>query len=388
MHVVLDFNTVLRNRFSGFWTYGQGLLAGLVEHPQVRQVSLLAWRGTIGPAQFACKDHPKVRLVPLPFKIRLWEQWWRHVSFPALQRLVGPFDVYHCIHHLMPPTRGVARVLTVCDLRQYRLPELYPHSKSDYVERAIDLADRILTISEASRQDVVELMRVPITRIDVSPLAVTGDFRPASDEQVSQTRQWLAKTSGKAVGPYVLAIGSPDKRKNIATVIHAFAKVRPQLPPDVPLVLAGRMPKNEDLSAVIAQEKVGEHVIFTGGLDQEQFQAVLAAAGVFVFLSLYEGFGLPLVEAMASGVPVISSNVSCMPEVVDRAGILLDPNSVEAVARAIGRVQGDDALRAGLIAAGLKRAAGFSWQRTAEDTVQCYLKAIAGAGSTGSLRTI
>ncbi|MFB3894414.1 MAG: glycosyltransferase family 4 protein [Phycisphaerae bacterium] len=377
MHVVLDFNPALRERFSGFWTYGQGLLGGLLADSRVEQATLLCWQGALDAARdFTFRDHPKVRLLPVSVKLRWWERLWLVSPWPSLQQLCGQFDVYHSFHHLMPPSRGTPRVLTVHDLRQYRMPELYPGCRKWGFERAVRRADRIIAYSDWTARDLMEILRVPAQKVDVVPLATTGSFAQASPQQAQRTRQWLSSRMHAPVGRYALAIGSPDRRKNLAGVVRAFALARPRLPDDFRLVLAGNVDPGENLPSLLASGGIADSVLLTGPLGQEELHDVMASADVFVFLSLYEGFGLPLLEAMSAGVPVISSNRSAMPEVVGDAGRLVDPLDAAAVAEELVHVCTEPTLRGGLAASGLRRAKEFTWTRTAAGTVECYLRAI------------
>ena len=378
LHIIIDFNPILRHRFSGFWTYGQGLLGGLCEHPDIDRLTLLCWRDIMEQAgDFPARSHPKVRLLPTRIRMRRLERWWNMVPWPALQNWAGSFDVYHCMHQMIPPIRDAACVLTVHDLRTYRLPEIYPKSRKGRFERAVRRADRIITYSDSTRRDLVELLGVQREKVDMSHLATPAGFEPATPRTTRQTLGWLSTRFGRAVSAYALAVGSPDKRKNIAGAIRGFAQAASSLPEGYCLVLAGKMPRNEDIDALIHDQGLSGRVLVTGPLDHENFRNIFASAHLLLFLSLYEGFGLPLLESMATGVPVISSSRSSMPEVIGPAGIIVDPLDARAVADEIIHLQIDPQLRQSLIDKGLNRCREFTWQRTAAQTVECYRKAIA-----------
>ncbi len=377
MHVVLEYNSVLHSRFSGMYTAGQGLLSGLVQHSQISRVTLLAWKNLLQKSgDFPLRSHPKVRVIETAIRPRRLNIAWRIAGWPKLSRWVGDFDVYHSLHHLMPPCEDRPRVLTVHDLRRYRLGELAAHSKVAAFERAVRAADRILAISQSAKDDLVEILHVPADKVDVAYLAAADDFVPATSPQRRDTLGWLSKLAGKRVGSYVLSVGSLDRRKNIPAAIQGFAHALPQLPTDASLVLAGEMPKDVDVADLIRQSQLQGRVILTGVLAQPHFQALLACAVSFLFLSLYEGFGLPLLEAMASGVPVIGAINSCIPEVVGKAGLLVGSGDAAGIGAAIVDLARDDARRAQFIAAGFQRKADFSWQRTADAAVACYQRAI------------
>ena len=380
MHMVLDFNPVMRDRFSGFWTYGWLLLRGLVARQDVQRVSLLCERSRLE----ACGDAlaglgPKIAPATTGTSMHRWGRWWRLVPWPGLARWCGPFDVYHSIHNLMPPANGRPRVMTVHDLRRYRLPELIVRSRTESFERAVRLADRLIAISQSTRRDLIELLGVDPGRIDVVPLAVGEEFQPACPARAAATRDWLSRQAGRPVDRYVVCISSRDARKNIPTVLQAFARAAKNLPPEVCLVVAGVLCDNEPFRQAMAQSALAGRVVLTGPVSHERFLGVMAAAEMLVFLSLYEGFGLPVAEAMASGVPVIAADNSSMPEVAGAAGILIDAHDVAAAAKAMAQLANDPARRQALAKAGLEQAGLFSVDRLAEGTLRTYRKALEGS---------
>ena len=377
MHVVLDFNPVLRHRYSGFRTYGAGLLDGLVSDPEVSRVTLLCSPDSVSAGEeIPAWHHRKTRVVAPAFRLRRWERWWRLVKWPALQHWCGTFDVYHSVHHLMPPTQGRPRIVTVHDLRRYRLPELYAHSKVALFQRSVAAGDRIIAISHATKTDLVELLGVPEDKIDVVHLATPGGFSPASEAQRERTLGWLSERLGRQVSRYAVTIVSRDARKNLRGTIRGFARARSTLPPGCALVVVGDTPRGEFAGPPAAGSQGAEDVLFTGTLDQEDWIAVLASAEMFLFLSLYEGFGLPMLEAMASGTPVIASNTSSLPEVAGEAALLVDPTDADEIARAVVEIAQDPALRRSLADAGIHRAAAFTWARVATETIACYRRAV------------
>jgi len=383
MHVVLDLNPVLRHRYSGFWTYGVSLLEGLSARGDVEALSLLASRESLAAAgDIRCWGHPAHRLVATRLKMRWWERWWGLSRRPNLADWCGPFDVYHSLHHLMPPAAGRPRVLTVHDLRRYRLGELYARSRTEPFERSVSAADRILAVSRCTRDDLVEILRVPPDKIDVVHEATPAGFAPADARRRAAVRRDLERQVGAAVGPYAVTISSRDPRKNLPRVVAAFARARGSLAADWRLVVVGQRPAGSDeLDRAIAAHRAEPFVHFTGPASPARYADLLAAADVFVFLSLYEGFGLPVLEAMASGVPVLAADAASLPEVVGPDGVLADPADTDAAADALAALCGDGPRRRRLARQGLARAGHFTTQRMAEGTVACYRRAMAaGAG--------
>jgi len=308
-------------------------------------------------------------------RLSRWERWWRLAEWPRLQSWCGAFDVYHGLHHLMPPTGEAPGVLTVHDLRRHRLPELYPHSNLRPLERAVAVAERVLAVSEATRKDVIELLGVAPSRVDVACEAVGPEFRPASPEQARQTKQWLGRRAGVRIGRMAVTLSSRDRRKNISTVVRAFLRAADGLQADYRLVIVGHLPEDEELARQLAS--AAGRVLAVGPLADAEYRRVLAAAEMLLFLSLYEGFGLPILEAMASGTVVLGSDVSSIPEVIGEAGVTVNPRDEQAIAEAIGRLAEDGRARERLRAAGLHRRGAFTWDRAAAETMECYRRAVA-----------
>jgi alpha-1,3-rhamnosyl/mannosyltransferase len=223
----------------------------------------------------------------------------------------------------------------------------------------------VLTGSHASARDIAEHLRVPEERIAVTPYGVEPRFRPAPASPELLARLGIDR-------PYVACVGTLEPRKNLVTALRAFARIGG----DVALVIVGgRGWRNEAFEDEL--RAVRGKVVLTGFLGDEDLVGVLAGARCFVYPSLHEGYGFPPLEAMACGTPVVTSATSSLPEVVGDAGLLVDPRDEEAVAGAVERLLGDDDLHASLRAAGLARAASYTWERCAAATVAAYSRATA-----------
>lgn len=371
LRVIFDFHSVLLERHSGFFTYGAGLLAGFAELADRPDFTLLVdgrsggngdWLGDL-PVRLGC------RWAKLPGKARHWEDVWRWMGWPSLRRLAGDGEIYHCNHHLMPPTKA-KRVMTVHDLRRYRYPQLYEHSKLGRFERAIAAADHFIAISESTKKDLQEFFGVADEKVDVvyhgGPL-LGGDESRVVDEEL------LAKW-GLVDGRYWLTFSSYDKRKNIGGCLRAFEAAVGRLDDDYKLVVVGKLPSDAEEMLGAMDGKVRERVVCVGPVDD--VFSFLAGARGFLNLSYYEGFGLPLVEAMAAGAAVIASDRSSLPEVVGDAGLLVGPDEAEEVAEAMVKLSDDDDLHGRLVEVGKGRCKEFSWRRAAEETLAVYKKLI------------
>jgi len=260
------------------------------------------------------------------------------------------------------------------------------------VAAAARRAEAIITVSQASKRDIVRYLHIPPERIHVTYEAAGETFQPVEDEACPgpSRRAQLTAVRQKYALPerYLLYLGGFDQRKNLSALLRAFALlVNKQrhcvlsLSKEARLVIAGNLPGQDtplfpDPRRLVRELGVEERAIFTGWVAEEDKPAILSGATAFVFPSLYEGFGLPALEAMACGTPVIASNRSSLPEVVGEGGILVEPTDVEALAEAMEVLLVDDALRAELRQRALAQAAKFSWKQTALETLAIYRKVV------------
>jgi glycosyltransferase involved in cell wall biosynthesis len=235
-------------------------------------------------------------------------------------------------------------------------------------------ASVLITDSEFTRNEVAEQFSWPLEKVFAVPLASGGDFRP---QNVSVLAPLLGEY-GLLPGGYCLFCGTIEPRKNIDTLLKAYAMLSVSARRKWPLVLTGFKGWNSKglHSRIDAASREG-WVRYLGYMPQEHLPGLFAGARLFVFPSLYEGFGLPVLEAMASGVPVVTSNTSSLPEVAGDAAAMCDPLDVEALSRAIAVGLEDEAWRQAAIGKGLKRAAQFSWKRCADETIVAYKAALA-----------
>ncbi|MCB0015688.1 MAG: glycosyltransferase family 4 protein [Anaerolineales bacterium] len=309
---------------------------------------------------------------------RITERWlgrlWYRLYLPLpIEGWTGPLDLFHAPDFVLRPTRpGTRTLLTVHDLSFVREPDsVMPgmsHHLNRWVRRSVDQADHVIAVSKATAQDLIELYGTPPEKISVLYHGVTPEFRPIDDSD-----QLAAIRAKYNLGqqPFVLSVGTIQPRKNYQRLIRAFAQVEAE----ADLVIAGGPGWHaDDIFSEVTRQHLADRVHFLGFVPDADLPLLYNAADLFVYPSLYEGFGLPALEAMACGTPVIAANRSALPEVVGSAGRLVDPFDVAAMAAAIDTVLPDSRLRQSLVQAGLAQAAQFSWVKMAGELVQIYQK--------------
>ncbi|HMH51957.1 MAG TPA: glycosyltransferase family 1 protein [Candidatus Acidoferrum sp.] len=311
--------------------------------------------------------------VPAPdFPTRLRRRVREKLGIPApLEALIGPVDVFHATNYLLThPVQRAKRVVSIHDLTLILSPQWHPagrlHDMSTGLRASAGAADRIIVPSQATKRDIVEHLRIDAERVTVVPLAVDPSFRPLPE---AETRAALAPL-GLSPGSYLLFLGTVEPRKNLGRLLDAVVTLGGEVGP---LVLAGADGwGNDELRPRLAELERSGRLRRLGYVPASLRVPLLCGARAFVFPSLYEGFGWPPLEAMACGTPVVTSNVSALPEVVGDAALTIDPLDVEALAAAIRRLWDDEALRDTLRARGLERARRFTWEVTARLTLDVY----------------
>jgi alpha-1,3-rhamnosyl/mannosyltransferase len=354
----------------GIGTYIRNLLARFaVEEPDYQYVLLHA-RGE--------------RLDTLPDSMELSEE------MSSLYSLKEPFslgsharrarlDLLHCPHYVTPFRAKCKLVVTIHDLIHLLFPEYLPSIAARlyaryFLKRAVRRADLILTVSETSKRDILEHLPARAESILVTPNGIEpAFFEPVDDIVMEQVlkRMYIQR-------PYVLYVGNNKPHKNLSTAIAAFRMFRKQAGAEWKFVLAGSTFKNAGAGAAMLRQieegGLSESVIFTGYLETDDLVALYSGASLFLFPSLYEGFGLPPLEAMAAGVPVVSSNRSSLPEILGDSALLVDPQDEVMMMEAMLKIIGDSDTRDKLISRGKRQAEQYTWSNTARLTLQGYRK--------------
>ena len=310
--------------------------------------------------------------------LKPWAMAAKSVMQRRLTLALDGVDVFHSSDLLLWKQPGALNVVTLYDLTVLLFPERHTANtreiQQDKYRFAQQEADVVIAISEATKQDIVNHLHIPEQRVRVVHGGVNPSFRPNLDQDAVERALASLKV---AYGRYILYVGTIEPRKNLVRLIEAYNQARKMLPSPIPkLVIAGAA--GWQFKTVFERvEALGlkDEVLFIGRVPDEKLPALYNGALLFVYPSLYEGFGLPPLEAMSCGVPVITSNTSSLPEVVGEAGMLIDPTDVERLAVGMAEVLSSDDLRADMRQRGLARASHFSWERAARETRAIYATA-------------
>jgi glycosyltransferase involved in cell wall biosynthesis len=306
-------------------------------------------------------------------------QHWRMLEH--LRRI--PHDIYHYPHYDLPLSSCRPAVVTIHDLKFLRFPELLPNRlRSHYVRGAMRIGARrarhIVAVSSSTREDLEELLGVPPYRVTVIPEAAATEGLERGHDGTSRYVDPASLPQGIRPG-YLLFVGERRPHKNLVNLIRAYARAREIVPSLPDLVIVGhRHADYAEPERTVELVRLKPHVHFFDGVGDRTLQALYAHAGVFLLPSLYEGFGLPILEAMMAGVPVLTSNISSMPEVAGDAALLVDPYDIESIAKGMCRLTEEPRLRHELITKGRLWSRQFTWQRVARATFRVYRKVLAG----------
>lgn len=379
MKVILSVEPI-RYPLTGIGRYTLELARHLKALPEIEALRYFAGTDFVPALPQASEAAPSLRSSPLTeIKRRLArlpvlvDHYRTRIDGARRRSLAAHADhVYHGPNFYLPPVAGPA-VVTIHDLSIVKYPRFHPPERVGYMEKEIAAsltrATRIVTDSDFVRDEIAEHFGFPIERIHTTCLAGSGAFRPRgpAELQIALARFELI------AGHYTLFAGTIEPRKNLERLLAAFERLPPGLRRGAPLVLVGYKGWNNDaIMARIRRAETEGWARYLGYVPDAALPALFGGARLFVFPSLYEGFGLPVLEAMASGVPVVTSNAASLPQVAGDAAALVDPEDTDALKQAMVRALEDDAWRDRAIAAGLAQAARFSWQRCAEETADVY----------------
>lgn len=365
MRVAVDI-TALHDARTGVGVVTHELLTRLAVRPDLELVAYsVSWRGRHAAPDLVGAG---VTVAPRPMAARPLREAWRRSDHPAIERFTGAVDVVFGPNFVVPPAKRAARVAIVHDLTAWRFPELCTRDTLQYpalVQRAVAGGAHVVTPTRAVADELRAATGAATERVHPvhwAPTTATGAGDPAGGRRRAGADR------------YLLALGTIEPRKDHVGLLRAFDLAADD-DPDLVLVVAG--PDGwgvEAFDAALASARHRDRVRRLGWVDDDARADLLAGADVFVYPSRYEGFGLPPIEAMAAGTPVVATAVAALQEVLGEAGVLVAPGDAEALAAGIRRATGPE--RAALVAAGRERAATFSWERAADEVAEVLRVAV------------
>ncbi|HEX6508160.1 MAG TPA: glycosyltransferase family 1 protein [Chloroflexota bacterium] len=363
--------TAAARQWAGIGRYTRQLLGALARDSGDIRYRVFYWSAGASKNGLPALDS-RFTVRPLPLSDRLANAIWQRARLPIpVELAIGRFDVFHSPDFTLPPTLARPTVLTIHDLAFLRVPNCaYPTLRAylqKVVPRSARRATRLIAVSDSTRRDLIELLDIPPERITTVVEGVSESFRPPSDMDDAR----FAVSQAGVNGPFILTAGTLEPRKNYVRLLEAYALLRGRGVEHV-LVIAGRPGwMYQPIYEAVQRLSLTPYVTFLQPSDT-LLAALYGMADAFVFPSLYEGFGIPPLEAMACGAPVACSDSSSLPEVVGDSALLFSPLEVDAIADSVSRILSEPETARRLRLAGPRRAASFTWERAARQTSDVY----------------
>lgn len=368
----------------GIGRYTRELIQALARSDATTPYRLFSARPpAVTPVANPLPQAANMRHRPAPLDERWLYRLWYRARLPLpVQWVTGRIDLFHSPDFVLPPVAGrIPTLLTVHDLSFIRYPDVYPEALVRYLNRVVPWSVRrathIVADSAETQRDLTALWGVPEEKISVLYAGVGAEFQPVTNRR---TLTAVREKYGLGDKPYLLSVGTVQPRKNYQMLIRAYAAVATNWPHRL-AIAGGKGWLYDAILEEIAAQGLQERVLMLGFVDDADLPALYSDAALFLFPSLYEGFGLPVLEAMACGAPCIVSDASCLPEVVGDAGVLLSPHDEAGWARAIHRLLLDAPQRARLVGRGALQAHRFTWTEAARTLRALYERLLAGTNA-------
>lgn len=366
MKIAIDGRGITWYNGSGIGTYTENLLKNLLDIDKENQYQIF-WSGD-GYEEYK-KSNTNIVMCS-----KKYQRYFQESFFPENIK-AEKVDIYHV------PQNGIglntettcAKVVTIHDLIPYIMPETvgrgYLVKFLKEMPYIMEAASGILTVSEFSKRDILRFFPMDESKICVTPLAADKKYKPMNKEKA----RLYIKEKYKVNNPFLLYVGGFSERKNVRMLINSFARLVPHMDKEYNLVIVGSYrDESQSLVKLVHELNMDRYIKFTGFAPDEDLSIYYNACEVFVYPSTYEGFGLPPLEAMSCGTPVITSNTTSIPEVVGDSGILINPYSDDELQKSMELILESDILRKELIVKSLERSREFSWRKTAEKTLEFY----------------
>lgn len=366
MKIAID-ATVLPEKMGGAGIYVLNLIKVLSKIDRKNKYFIFIEKRNIKKFKLGDNFH-LIGIKSMPRSLRLL---WEQIVFPFLLRRYK-IEVLHSPRYTIPLLRFAWKsVVTFHDLLFLLFPKKHNVLKRFFYGRMLPIAakkaERIIAVSSATKKDIAKLLNIPSEKIEVINLGIDSSYHPIEKKELQDFRR-----KEEIFGSFILYVGTLKKRKNVLNIIKAYKKIKEKKIKEKLVIVGNKSGEYQNIYKTVKNLGLKKDVFFTGYVDEKLLPFYYNSASLFIYPSLYEGFGLPVLEAMASGTPVITSNVSSLPEVAGDAALLVNPHDVEEMAEMMQKVLNNEELQEKMREKGLKRAKLFSWERCARETLNLY----------------
>jgi len=374
MKIVIDGIPLISGSLGGVGYYCHNLIKYLQQVDQENNYTVIYNKSNLKQLGFIEAQEKKVSY---PYRNILGVIGPRFLYHVPLELFIGNFEIYHGTDYAFLPTCKAKKVITVHDLVAKHFPETLTKKNLHFQEQQIPYyarnCDRIIAVSQSTKNDLVNFLQISPDKIDVTYLAADNSYQPIGKDDPYFT---IIRKKYSLPEKFILHIGTLNKRKNIPITLQAFYQLCAKGCEHDLVLIGGKGNDYDEVMAMIVKLKLENRVKYIGYADSKDLPYLYNLADLFVHVSKLEGFGLPVLEAMQCGIPVLVSNVSSLPEIVKDAGMMANPLDVDDIVNKMEIVMQNEQLRKTLSLKGIEQAAKFSWEKTARETMEAYKKAL------------
>lgn len=371
MIIAFDISYIQKKR-AGIGRAALSVLQNLLEHDRTNEYILHGWSFSLDIETIKIFKKPNVQLSLLKIPGNIKRFYWNRFRTPNIEYFLKSINIFHSSDPLLPPLHTAKSIITIHDLSYKKYPYLFQKQVLNwdkYILKSIKRADAIITPSDQSRNDIIEFFPSAVDKINVVHFPIESIFTNIPETNYDS----LIKSKYNLDNPFILFVGTIEPRKNLVNLIRAFEMFQHKHKSPLQLVICGKLGwLYRDIFEAIKQSSIVSTIRYFNYLPEKELASLYRLARIFVFPSLYEGYGFPVLESMASGTPVITSNTSSLKEIAEGAAILVDPTNVDELADAMMRLSENDSLRTELSRRGLERIKFFNPETAAEQVLNIY----------------
>jgi glycosyltransferase involved in cell wall biosynthesis len=371
MRIAIDIS-YLQTKRAGYGHHTSELLNALLQYGGEHTYTLWGWSSHIDKIALVKFNQTNYRIKAARIPGFIKRFYWNNLKFPDIQTFTGNFDIFHSLEPLMPPTKNKKVIITIHDLAYKKFPQYFESNVLKWdisIKRNVNIADAIIVQSQQTKNDIQEFFNVKEKKIHIIHLPVNSIFSHSDvDDIKDQVRKIYNLHS-----PFALFVGTLEPRKNIPTLIKSFEQLHKASVSDLKLVIVGKRGwLYDEIFSAINNSVVRNKILYLDYIPETDLATIYKLAKFFVYPSIYEGYGVPILESMASGTPVITSNTSSLKEIAEGVAILVDPTKVEDLSEAMFRLSQNQSVRDELSKKGLERIKLFNHKTAADQVLNIY----------------